>query len=108
MNAPKNDIYYIEVVCPAYSGAPYPSFDENAINESKFEYSARYKECNTYIKDNNGYVKWISQSADDPTEQWENEVKRAFAANGLKNGSVIHVKFGSRDTGIIHDYELKI
>lgn len=118
MNTSENDIYYIEiagpkysyieVAGPEYSGAPYPPFDENAINESKFEHSVRYKEYKAYIKDNDGYVEWFSQSADDPTEQWENEVKRAFAANGLKNGSVIHVRFGSRDTGIIHEYELKI
>lgn len=98
----------IDVACPDYLGAPYPPFDEMAINESKFEHNQRYKECYAYIEDGHGYVEWLSQLDENPSEAWENEVKRAFIANGLKTGDEIKVKFGSRDIGYIHFYTIKL
>lgn len=104
----------IDVAGPEYRGAPYPRFNPKKINESKFEDGLRAKEWETCItSDKTGEIKtgeisWKSQVDEDPTEAWENEVKRAFAANGLKKGATIYVKFGSRDTGFIHEYEMAI
>lgn len=100
---------YIDVAGPAYRGAPYPAFDPKKINESAFEDGLRPKWWDVCILDNTtGEVSWESEEDEDPTEAWENEVKRAFMENGLSEGSVIYVKFGSRDTGFIHEYELNI
>jgi hypothetical protein len=100
----------IKVSRPEYRGAPYPKFDPMKINVSRFEYELRDKWCEANIDliNNVGSVVWESQEAEDPTEFWEAEIKRAFKKNGLKPGSTIHVKFGSRDTGIIHKYDLKL
>lgn len=100
----------IEVAGPVYRGAPYPKFDPMKINESRFEDELRIKWCEANIDliKNVGSVVWESQEAENPTEFWETEIKRAFKKNGLKPGSTIHVKFGSRDTGIIHDYDLTL
>ena len=98
----------IDVACPVYRGAPYPRFRKKAINESKFEDGLRAKCWNATIENGVGSIDWLSQEDEDPTTTWENEVRRAFAANGLKPGSTIHVKFGSRDTGYIHEYELAL
>lgn len=98
----------IDVARPAYRGAPYPRFRKKAINVSKFEDGLRAKYLDAVIENDVGSIEWLSQEDEDPTSAWENEVKRAFAANGLKSGSTIYVKFGSRDTGYIHEYELAL
>ena len=98
----------IDVAGPAYRGAPYPRFCKKSINESAFEDELRAKCWDVTIENDVGSIDWLSQEDEDPTTAWENEVKRAFAANGLKSGSTIHVKFGSRDTGYIHEYELAL
>lgn len=100
----------IDLAGPAYRGAPYPKFDPLKVNESKFEDDLRAKEWSIELNSSkkSGSVFWLSQLAEDPTESWETEVKRAFKKNGLKPGSKVHVKFGSRDTGIIHEYDLKV
>ena len=99
----------IDVAGPMYRGAPYPRFNPKKINECKFEDGLRAKEWEICITSNKtGKISWESQEDEDPTEAWENEVKRAFKANGLKNGATIYVKFGSRDTGFIHEYEMVI
>ena len=51
---------------------------------------------------------WLSQEGENPTDRWETEVKRAFKANGLKDGARIYVQFGSRDVGYVHEYELYV
>ena len=98
----------IKVNCPAYRGAPVPKFDKTCINESRFEDELRAKMCDVYIKNGVGYVKWLSQEGENPTECWETEVKRAFKSNGLKVGAHIEVQFGSRDVGYVHEYELYV
>lgn len=99
----------IDLACPDYRGAAYPAFDEKKVNESRFEDGLRAKWWDMCITSSTtGDVTWESQEDDDPTETWEAEIKRAFKANGLKNGSTIHVKFGSRDSGFIHNYVLTI
>ena len=98
----------ISVNAPEYRGAPYPAFNKMRINESCFEDGLRAKEWNAYIENGAGYVKWLSQDGEDPTDSWESEVKRAFQANGLKSGACIEVTFGSRDVGYIHEYELHV
>lgn len=100
----------IDVAGPKWRGAPYPKFNPKKINESRFEDDLRAKECSIELNSSkrSGSVFWLSQLAEDPTEFWEAEVKRALKKNGLKPGSTIHVKFGSRDTGIIHEYDLKV
>lgn len=99
----------IDVARSEYRGAPYPAFDPKKINESKFEDGLRAKEWETLIiSDWTGEISWKSQVDEDPTIAWEREVKRAFAANGLKIGASIYVKFGARDTGFIHEYEMVI
>ncbi len=98
----------IDVNSPEYRGAPMPAFNARRVNESEFEDELRYKECSVTIEDGRGCVSWLSQEGDDPTERWENEIKRAFAENGLKPGSAIDVKFGSRDVGYTHCYTLFI
>lgn len=98
----------IDVSGPEYRGAPYPEFDKMCINESRFDDELRAKEWNAYIENGVGYVKWLSQEGEDPTDSWETEVKRAFQANGLKSGACIEVTFGSRDVGYVHEYELYI
>lgn len=103
-----NKSVYISVKGPAYGGAPYPPFSKKSINESKFEYECRFKEYSVEIRDGKGYVEWLSQDADDPTEAWETEIKRAFEANGLKSGDEILVKYGSRDTGCIHEFTITL
>lgn len=98
----------IDVIGPEYRGAPYPAFDKMCINESRFDDELRAKEWNVYIENGVGYVKWLSQDGEDPTDRWESEVKRAFRANGFKNGTCIEVTFGSRDVGYIHEYEMYV
>ena len=100
----------IDLAGPAYRGAPYPEFDPKKVNESKFEDDLRAKKWSIELNHSkkSGSVFWLSQLAKDPTESWETELKRAFKKNGLKPGSTIHVKFGSRDTGVIHEYDLKV
>ena len=100
----------INLAGPAYRGAPYPEFDPKKVNESKFEDDLRGKDWSIELNHSkkSGSVFWLSQLAKDPTESWEAEIKRAFKANGLKSNGKINVKFGSRDTGIIHEYNLKV
>mgnify|MGYP001771801717 CR=1 FL=1 len=100
----------INVAGPMYRGAPYPKFNPKKINESKFEDGLRAKrwEASINLAENTGHVVWESQEDENPTSAWEDEVMRAFKENGLKLGSTIHVEFGSRDTGIIHEYDLEV
>ena len=98
----------INVLGPAYRGAPYPAFNEMRINESRFEDELRGKNWDVSIKNGVGHVKWLSQEGENPTDRWETEVKRAFKANGLKDGAHIEVQFGSRDVGYVHEYELYV
>lgn len=103
-------IKYINVAGPEYRGASVPQFDPKSINESKFEDGLRYKECNAYIDidDQIGYVRWLAQENDNPSYAWETEIKRAFKENGLKDGSTIHIEFGSIDTGYAYKYDMTI
>ena len=96
----------IDVNCPAYRGAPVPKFDKMRINESCFEDELRGKNWDACIENEVGRIEWLSEDGEDPSDRWEAEVKRAFKANGLKDGSRIEVLFGSRDSGYIHEYEL--
>ena len=100
----------INVAGPAYRGAPYPKFNPKKINETKFEDGLRPKwyEASINLTENTGHVVWKSEEDENPTRAWEDEVKRAFEKNGLKSGSKIHVEFGSRDTGVIHEYDLEV
>ena len=98
----------INVLGPAYRGAPYPAFNEMRINESRFEDELRGKNWDARIENGVGHVEWLSYSGEDPTDRWETEVKRAFKANGLKDGAHIDVQFGSRDVGYVHEYELYV
>ena len=98
----------INVLGPAYRGALYPAFNEMRINESRFEDELRGKNWDVSIKNGVGHVKWLSQEGENPTDRWETEVKRAFKANGLKDGAHIEVQFGSRDVGYVHEYELYV
>ena len=97
---------YIDVACPEYRGAPMPEFDPKSINESRFEDDLRFKNYDAYIDRHVGYVNWLAEANSNPSDAWEAEIKRAFKANGLKNGSTIHVKFGSRDTGYAYVYDM--
>lgn len=97
---------YISLSAPEYRGAPYPVFDKMSVNESAFEDCVRAKSWSMCAKRGYGYVSWISQESDYPTEAWENEVKRAFKANGFEG--TVHVKFGSRMKGIHLEYDLQV
>lgn len=97
---------YITLSAPAYRGAPCPAFDKMSVNESAFEDCVRAKCWSMCAKGDDGYVSWISQESDYPTEAWENEVKRAFKANGFEG--TIHVRFGSRAKGIHLEYDLQV
>lgn len=101
---------YIDVAAPEYRGAPYPEFDKKKVNESKFGDGLRVKSCCLVMdgSKSHGTVSWLSQLDEYPSFAWECEIKRAFKANGLKPGSIIHCKFGSRDTGYIHEFGLKV
>ena len=98
----------IDVIGPMEYGAQYPMFSKKSINERMFEHGLRFKYFDAYIQNGNGYVSWLSYNDEDPTEAWESEVERAFKANGLKSKSKIYVKFGSRYTGYVHEYELVV
>ena len=100
----------INVAGPALRGAQYPKFDPKQINESTFEDGLRAKwyDASINLTENTGHVVWESQEDENPTGAWEDEVMRAFKENGLKPGSTIRVEFGSRDTGIIHEYDLEV
>lgn len=100
---PDNEIC-IDVATPEYHGAPCPAFDEKSVNESRFEDSLRAKSWSVTASNGVGYVDWLSQECEDPSEAWEAELKRAFKANGFTG--VIHVKFGSRDSGHVHNYDM--
>lgn len=102
------DTISISMIYPECRGAPYPKFNKKGVNESKFEDGLRAKYWDINIENGVGYINWISQEDCDPSKAWEDEVIRAFKENGLKAGSTIHVKFGSRYTGYTHDYELKV
>lgn len=101
---------YIDIAAPEYRGAPYPKFNKKKVNESKFEDGLRAKSCCLDIDrtKSRGTVSWLSQLDEHPSSAWKCEIKRAFKANGLKCGSTINCKFGSRDTGYIHEFELKV
>ena len=100
----------INVAGPEFRGAPYPKFDPKKINESNFEDGLRPKwyDASINLTENTGHVVWESQEDENPTGAWEDEVMRAFKENGLKSGSTIRVEFGSRDTGIIHEYGIEV
>ena len=98
----------INVLGPAYRGAPYPAFNEMCINESCFEDELRGKNWDARIENGVGCIEWLSEVGEDPSDRWEAEVKRAFKANGLKDGAHIEVQFGSRDVGYVHEYELYV
>ena len=102
------DEVWIDVAAPEYRGAPYPSFDEKCINEFKFEDGLRYKTYEAVIRDGTGHIEWLSQEEDHSTSAWDDEIARAFKANGLKAGSLISVRFGSRDTGVIDEYDITV
>ena len=104
----KSNYIDIRLAAPAFLGAPYPPFDAKKINESKFQFGTRAKYCSATIEDGVGYITWLSQEDTHPSTDWEDEVKRTFAANGLPSGSVINVCFGSRDIGYVYDYEMNI
>ena len=96
----------IHVSRPECYGAPYPAFNRKRINESQFDEELRSKYCEADIEDGSATIKWLSQEAPHPSEEWEEEVKRAFKANGYRGP--IEVKFGSRDTGYIHEYTIQV
>ena len=104
----KNRHIDIELNSPEYLGAPQPPFNEKAVNEFAFEHVLRAKSWLMEIKDDAGYVEWKSQEEENPSDAWENEVKRAFKATGLNAGSIIYVNFGSRDTGLIHQFTIVV
>ena len=99
---------HLNVACPAYRGAPAPQFDPKSINESRFEDDLRYKEYDAYIDDQVGYIQWLAQENANPSDAWETEIKRAFKENDLKDCSIIHVEFGSRDTGYAYMYDITV
>ena len=99
---------HINVAGPAYRGATIPKFKPKSVNESRFEDGLRCKEYNIYIDGQDGYIKWLAQAGDGPTSAWEDEIKRAFKENGLKDGSTIHIEFGSRSTGYAYEYDMTI
>ena len=99
---------HINVACPKCSGGPMPRFNSKSINESKFEPKVRFKEYDAYIDGQVGYVKWLAQETGNPSDAWETEIRRAFKANGLKDGSTIHVKFSSRSTRYVHEYDMTV
>ena len=97
--------------CLSWTGiaaAPSPELDELSVNESRFEHECRFKSYSMFIEEGVGHVSWISQESSRPTEDWTNEVKRAFIANGLQTGSSIHVKFGSRSTGYADEFDIQV
>ena len=96
----------IRVNGPAYYGAPYPSFDKKQINESEFAKELRFKYYDAIIEDGTASIRWLSQEEPNPSKEWDEEVKRAFKANGYKGP--INVKFGSRDTDYINEYVLNV
>lgn len=98
----------IDIACPAWRGAPYPAFDKLKVNESKFEDGLRAKSWSIWIENGEGHIKWLSQNEDNPTDAWEFEVRRAFKENGLSQDQPIFVEFGSRSSGYIYEYVLKV
>lgn len=96
----------IKINTRLHADAPWPAFSEKKINEKNFEEELRCKYYDCSIQNGNGYVEWESQEEPYHTAAWEDEIKRAFAANGLPAGAKIYCKFGSRDTGYIEEFEL--
>lgn len=98
----------IHVNMPAFRGA-IAKFNRKMVNEDRFSDAQRCKRA--YLEFNpagRSSIEWLCQEADCHTSGWSEEIKRAFIVNGAKPGHVIDVKFGSRDTGYIEEFELEI
>lgn len=105
----------IDVASRAYSWssvtggpAPWPEFDEKKINEKLIPEDEQYKECEAFIEDGVGHLEWITQACGSPSDQFNEEIIRAFRANGLKIGDVIHVSYSMRGESGMMWYDLTI
>lgn len=105
----------IGVNAPAYRGAPMPRYNELMVNESEFDDGFRFKSAELYAyindekpEDSYGEVTWLSQEKRYADDDFKDEVARAFEANGVPTGAIITVKFGSRDSGIVEEFEIEI
>lgn len=101
----KNIYFYAN--CPEYRGAPLPSFKEKEVNVSEFDDDLRPKEEQLCVhldesdpSKSYGDGEWLAQGSDHADSNFIEELKRAFAANGLPPGCEANVKFGIRDDGL--------
>ena len=88
--------------------APYPPFDEMCVNESRIPHAERFKECYCEIRNGVGEVEWLTQGSKTPSDKFNDEIVRAFKANGLKVGAKINVAYGIRDYGLTAHYVLTV
>ena len=84
----------IRCAAPEERGAPYPEFDPLAINESRFEAECRFKNFSAGIEGGRASVFWRAQESERPTAAFDEEVRRAFLANGATG--VVDVTWTSR------------
>lgn len=96
----------IDCAAPEYAGAPYPEFDPLAINESRFERDCRFKEFNAGITGGKAKLLWKSQEAERPTPAFDEEIRRAFLANGAEG--VVDVTWKSRHSSLELRYAIEL
>ena len=89
--------------------APWPRFDRKKVNVKLILHEERPKDYEIWIEDNKeGYVNWLTQDSESPSEEFNEEIIRAFKANGLKKGAVIHVEYKMRGNYNSDEYDLTI
>ena len=84
------------------------NYSSVCINERNIPYAERYKEAYAEICNDAGNVEWLTQESDSPSDEFNQEIIRAFKANGLKPGSIIDVAYGIRDDGLTEFYTLTV
>ena len=89
--------------------APWPKFDRKKVNVKLILHEERPKDYEIWIEDNKeGYVNWLSQESESPSEEFNEEIIRAFKSNGLKEGAVIHIEYKMRGDYNSDEYDLTI
>ena len=87
--------------------APWPKRNKLSVNVQDILHEERPKDYCIYIDSakNIGYVEWLTQASRYPSDEFNEEIIRAFKANGFHGK--IEVSYGMRDDGLTKFYELE-
>ena len=90
-----------------HAPAPWPKRNKRKVNVQDIPHEERPKYHCIYIDSakNIGYVEWLTQDSSYPSAKFNEEIVRAFKANGFHGK--IEVSYGIRDDGLTEFYELE-